>query len=155
MLNEFFNELAYNPGPNQAGFIFFLDWANHNLNSVVSSADAHGALGRSLIYLNCNVAPLLAPIATINPTVNLLVGLLNPPNKAACQAAGILQRQSHGIGCARRAARPRPTIAGGLFGGLGGGKLSALEAAQGRRRRPRGRGAERCRSARRHSATCS
>ena len=40
MLNEFFNELAYNPGPSKGGFLFFLDWGNHNLNSVVSSADA-------------------------------------------------------------------------------------------------------------------
>ena len=130
VLNEFFNELAYNPGPNQAGFIFFLDWANHNLNSVVSSADAHGALGRSLTYLNCNVAPLLAPIATINPTVNLLVGLLNPPNKAACQAAGILNGKAT-ASAAHFAPKATPDNPGGLFGGLGGGKLSQLEAEQG------------------------
>ena len=40
VLNEFFNELAYNPGKGKAGFDFFLAWANHNLNSVVSNADA-------------------------------------------------------------------------------------------------------------------
>ncbi len=40
VLNEFFNELAYNPGRNKAGFDFFLAWANHDLNSVVSNADA-------------------------------------------------------------------------------------------------------------------
>ena len=56
VLNEFFNELAYNPGPSKAGFLFFLDWGNHNLNSVVSTADANGPLGRSLIYFNCEVA---------------------------------------------------------------------------------------------------
>ena len=44
----------------QAGFLFFLDWDAHNLNSVVSSADAHGALGRTLLYFNCEVLPLLA-----------------------------------------------------------------------------------------------
>jgi phospholipid/cholesterol/gamma-HCH transport system substrate-binding protein len=131
VLNEFFNELAYNPGPNQAGFIFFLDWANHNLNSAVASAEAHGALGRSLVYLNCNVAPLLASIATINPTVNLLVGLLNPPNKAACQAAGILG----GTATTPTAASLKPGSgasagAGGLFGSLGGGQIKALESAQ-------------------------
>ena len=42
VLNEFFNELAYNPGPKKGGFLFFLDWGNHDLNSVVSTADAHG-----------------------------------------------------------------------------------------------------------------
>jgi phospholipid/cholesterol/gamma-HCH transport system substrate-binding protein len=130
VLNEFFNELAYNPGPNQAGFIFFLDWANHNLNSVVSTADAHGAFGRSLTYLNCNVAPLLASIATINPTVNLLVGLLNPPNRAACQAAGILNGKAT-LTAAQFKRKPSPNAAGGLFGGLDGGAISKLESEQG------------------------
>jgi len=130
VLNEFFNELAYNPGPDQAGFIFFLDWANHNLNSVVSTADAHGAFGRSLTYLNCNVAPLLASIATINPTVNLLVGLLNPPNRAACQAAGILNGKAT-LTAAQFKRKPGPNGAGGLFGGLDGGAISKLESEQG------------------------
>jgi phospholipid/cholesterol/gamma-HCH transport system substrate-binding protein len=89
VLNEFFNELAANPGSSQGGFLFFLDWANHNLNSVVSSGDAHGVLGRTLVYLNCEVAPLLKGVAEVNPNVNLLVGLLNPPSRATCQSAGI------------------------------------------------------------------
>jgi phospholipid/cholesterol/gamma-HCH transport system substrate-binding protein len=94
VLNEFFNELAHDPGANQPGFLFFLDWGNHNLNSVVSSADAHGVLGRTLVYLNCEVAPLLKGVAEVNPNVNLLVGLLNPPTKAQCQSAGILKGTS-------------------------------------------------------------
>lgn len=91
VLNELFNELAYNPGKTRPSFGFFAAWAAHNLNSVVSSADAHGVLARGLVYLNCGVLPLLAPTATINPTVNIIVGLINPPTKAACQAAGILK----------------------------------------------------------------
>jgi phospholipid/cholesterol/gamma-HCH transport system substrate-binding protein len=91
VLNELFNELAYNPGRNRGGFGFFAAWAAHNLNSVDSSADAHGVLARSLTYLNCEVLPLLAPTAKINPTVNIIVGLINPPSKAECQAAGILK----------------------------------------------------------------
>jgi phospholipid/cholesterol/gamma-HCH transport system substrate-binding protein len=90
VLNEFFNELAYNPGPSKGGFMFFLDWQNHNFNSVLSQADAHGPLGRTLLYFNCNVAPLLAPTAKVNPTVNLVVGLLNPPSKATCQSQGLI-----------------------------------------------------------------
>jgi phospholipid/cholesterol/gamma-HCH transport system substrate-binding protein len=91
VFNEFFNELANNPGKSQGGFLFFLDWANHNLNSVLSSADAHGILGRTLVYFNCEVAPLLKGVAEVNPNVNLLVGLLKPPTKADCQAQGILK----------------------------------------------------------------
>jgi len=90
VLNEFFNELAYNPGSNKAGFVFFLDWGNHNLNSVVSSSDANGPLGRSLIYFNCEVLPILKGVSEVNPTVNLLVSLLRPPTKQVCQEQGLI-----------------------------------------------------------------
>jgi len=113
VLNAFFNEIAYNPGKNVGGFLFFLDWDSHNLNSVVSSADANGVLGRTLVYFNCKVLPLLAPVATINPTVNVLVGLVNPPSKAACQSAGILEGAT---AAAARGSSKRP--AGGVFSGL-------------------------------------
>ncbi len=113
VLNEIFNELAYNPGKSRAGFGFFAAWASHNLNSVVSSADAHGVLARGLAYLNCEVLPLLAPTAKINPTVNIIVGLINPPTKAECQAAGILKGAT---AAAARGASKQP--AGGLFSGL-------------------------------------
>jgi phospholipid/cholesterol/gamma-HCH transport system substrate-binding protein len=89
VLNEFFNELAYNPGKSQGGFLFFLDWANHNLNSVLSASDGNGVLGRTLVYFNCKIAPILTSVASVNPNVNLLVGLLNPPDRAACVSAGL------------------------------------------------------------------
>ncbi len=113
VLNEFFNEIAYNPGKNVGGFLFFLDWDAHNLNSVVSSADANGVLGRTLVYFNCKVLPILSSVATINPTVNILVGLTNPPSKAACQNAGILEGAT---AAAARGSSKRP--AGGVFSGL-------------------------------------
>ena len=115
VINEFFNELAFNPSAKQAGFLFFLDWDNHDLNSVLSTAAAHGAVGRGLTYLNCNVAPILKGVSEINPTVNLLVGLLNPPNKAACEKAGILNTT---VAASSARARPKAPPAGGLFSGL-------------------------------------
>ena len=102
MLNEFFNELAYNPGPSKGGFLFFLDWGNHDLNSVVSTADAHGALGRSLVYFNCEVLRLFKGVSEVNPTVNLLVGLLKPPTKQECQSEGITQRRDARASATRR-----------------------------------------------------
>jgi phospholipid/cholesterol/gamma-HCH transport system substrate-binding protein len=113
VLNELFNELAYNPGKTRPSFGFFAAWAAHNLNSVVSSSDAHGVLARALVYLNCGVLPLLAPAATINPTVNIIVGLINPPTKAACQAAGILKTAT--VAAAQGTAK---APAGGPFSGL-------------------------------------
>lgn len=89
VFNEFFNELAYNPGPNQGGFLFFLDWANHDLNSALSAADAHGPVGRTVVYLNCEVLPLLQSVGEVNPTVKLLVALFNPPTGAECAAQGL------------------------------------------------------------------
>jgi phospholipid/cholesterol/gamma-HCH transport system substrate-binding protein len=115
VLNEFFNELAYNPSSKQAGFGFFADWDAHNLNSVVSSADANGVLGRSLTYLNCEIASLLKGVSEVNPTVNLIVGLLNPPTRATCQSVGILKRPASAVGARKRPKAP----AGGLLSGLG------------------------------------
>ncbi|MDQ6811681.1 MAG: hypothetical protein M3Z95_07265 [Actinomycetota bacterium] len=113
VLNEFFNELAANPGAGRAGFLFFADWGSHNLNSVVSTADAHGTLGRTLVYLNCEVAPLLKGASEVNPNVNLLVSLLNPPDRATCQAQGI------GKGASASSGHPLPQApAGGLLSGL-------------------------------------
>jgi len=115
VLNEFFNELAFNPGAKKGGFLFFLDWGNHDLNSVLSTAAAHGVLGRNLTYLNCKVAPILKGVAEVNETVNLLVGLLNPPDEQACRSAGILTGKA-----AAASARVKPKIpTGGPLAGLG------------------------------------
>jgi phospholipid/cholesterol/gamma-HCH transport system substrate-binding protein len=86
VLNELFNELAYNPGPNQAGFLFFLDWQNHDFNSAFSNADANGALGRTLLYFNCKLPKILEGIAEINPNARVLLGLLKPPTNQECEA---------------------------------------------------------------------
>lgn len=85
VLNELFNELAYNPGPNQAGFLFFADWASHDFNSALSSADAHGPVGRTLIYFNCKITEALVGLSEVNPNVKLIVNLLKPPTAAECK----------------------------------------------------------------------
>jgi phospholipid/cholesterol/gamma-HCH transport system substrate-binding protein len=117
VLNEFFNELAYNPGASRGGFLFFLDWGNHNLNSVVSSSDAHGPLGRSLIYFNCEILKLLNAVASINPTVNLLVGLLKPPSRQECINLGLLTPGGQPI-TSRLRRHAKAPAAGGVFSGL-------------------------------------
>jgi phospholipid/cholesterol/gamma-HCH transport system substrate-binding protein len=113
VLNEFFNEIAYNPGPSKGGFLFFLDWGNHDLNSVLSSADANGVLGRSLVYFNCKILRLLKGAAEVNPTVNLVVGLLKPPTKAECEKEGI---KVEGSAAAERTTTKAP--AHGVFSNL-------------------------------------
>ena len=110
VLNEFFNELAYNPGPSKAGFLFFLDWGNHNLNSVVSTADANGPLGRSLVYFNCEILRLLTPVGEVNPTVKLLTNLLKPPTKPECVSLKLIP------GSAAASARGRSALPSEAFG---------------------------------------
>jgi phospholipid/cholesterol/gamma-HCH transport system substrate-binding protein len=113
VLTEFFNEIAATPKNGQPGFLFYLDWGNHNLNSAVSSSDAHGVLGRTLVYFNCEVAPLLLHVGEVNPTVKLLVGLLNPPNAQTCAKLGLLTK-----GSAARTQTPVSSPAGGILSGL-------------------------------------
>jgi phospholipid/cholesterol/gamma-HCH transport system substrate-binding protein len=114
VFNEFFNELAYNPGPSKGGFLFFLDWGNHDLNSVVSTSDSEGAIGRTLVYFNCKVLPILKGVAEINPTVNLLVSLLKPPTGEECVKEGIT---STATATSERGRAKTPS--GGPFSNLG------------------------------------
>ncbi len=79
VVNELFNELAYNPSSKQAGFLFFGTWLAHDINSVYASGDAHGAIGNTLPYFNCGLLRVLEPAAKIDPTAKLLIGLFNFP----------------------------------------------------------------------------
>lgn len=129
VFNEFFNELAYNPGPNQGGFLFFLNWANHDLNSVLSTADAHGPLGRTVAYLNCELLPLLQGVSEINATVKLLVALFNPPSAAECQSLGLVGAAATTTSAGKAAAahaRTRSTSPKGFTMKLLGSKHSAF-----------------------------
>jgi phospholipid/cholesterol/gamma-HCH transport system substrate-binding protein len=118
VINEFFNELAYNPGASKGGFLFFLDWGNHDLNSAVSSSDAHGPLGRSLVYFNCNVLPLFVGVSSVNETVKLLTGLLKPPTKEECIKQGLLTPAGIAITSSLHGHAKAPA-AGSPFSGLG------------------------------------
>jgi phospholipid/cholesterol/gamma-HCH transport system substrate-binding protein len=121
VLNEFFNEIAYNPGPSKGGFLFFLDWGNHDLNSVLSTADANGVLGRSLVYFNCKVLPIFKGASEINPTVNLLVSLLKPPTKQECENEGILKKAGTATSARARAKAPAAPFSGLGQSSFGGG----------------------------------
>lgn len=120
VINELFNELAYNPGSNQAGFLFYLDWASHNFNSVVSLGDAHGALGQTLIYYNCGLVSLLDDVAKADPTARLILGLLNPPSEALCASVGASSTATATAAKAAKAAAPAKSSGAGHAHGLFG-----------------------------------
>jgi phospholipid/cholesterol/gamma-HCH transport system substrate-binding protein len=124
VFNELLNELAYNPGSNQAGFLFFLDWANHNLNSVVSQGDADGAIGQTMVYYNCDLVAVLTDIEAVDPTAKLILGLLNPPSPAICQSV-VAPSAAKAAALVSGGVTPLAKLAGGIFGqGSGTAALS-------------------------------
>jgi phospholipid/cholesterol/gamma-HCH transport system substrate-binding protein len=125
VINEFFNELAYNPGPSKAGFLFFLDWGNHNLNSIVSSADAHGPLGRTLVYFNCEIVKIFKGVEEVNPTAHLLLGLLKPPTKEECIHEGLLTPAGQPLTSSLHGHTKAPVSKPSLFSKLGQSPLAA------------------------------
>jgi len=116
VLNEFFNELAFNPGAKQAGFLFFLDWgqpqpqqrAQHRRGPRRARSQRH------LPQLQSRAAASKAQ-GKLNPTVNLLIGLLNPPGEAECISEGINKAAGAKAASAQFGSKA-PT--GGLFSGL-------------------------------------
>lgn len=48
------NELAYDPGNGNPGFLYWVPWALHDSNSFLSNQDANGASWRLLTMLSCS-----------------------------------------------------------------------------------------------------
>ena len=140
VLNEFFNELGYNPGKGKAGFDFFLAWANHNLNSVVSNSDARGTVGRSLIYFNCEILPILNNVAEINENVSILVGLLRPPNKQECETLGLKKKGAATSSAGKTSERAGSSSTTGAFGALSTAPFSRGARASAKSAKPKGSG---------------
>lgn len=80
-LNTIVNELAYKP-KNGPSYLFYLPWANHDTNSVLSTQDGIGPVRRSLILFSCGSLQLLQDLADPrhNPTLATLIQLLTTPN---------------------------------------------------------------------------
>jgi phospholipid/cholesterol/gamma-HCH transport system substrate-binding protein len=47
------NELAYNPGGGNPGFLYWLSWFAHNSDSFISSSDANGPVWRTIFVSSC------------------------------------------------------------------------------------------------------
>jgi phospholipid/cholesterol/gamma-HCH transport system substrate-binding protein len=76
VLNYWLNETAYNPGGDNPGYLFWLPWGVHNLNSVFSVQDAHGGVGQGIALVACKSASaggqaLGATLATVLNTSGL------------------------------------------------------------------------------------
>ena len=78
-LNEGLNALAANPSGNDEGYLFFLAWLNHNLNSMFLLQDAHGPLRRGLVMQTCQTAIFAEGVAVGEPFIKTLLETTNQP----------------------------------------------------------------------------
>jgi len=84
-LNYGFNELAFNPGQRTPGYLFYLPWLNHNLNSNYRFEDATGAMRRGLLLLSCNSASLAGGFVLTRPYLQTIFQATNvPTGKEIC-----------------------------------------------------------------------
>jgi phospholipid/cholesterol/gamma-HCH transport system substrate-binding protein len=81
-LDNIVNELAYKPRQGQS-YLFYLPWANHDTNSVLSAQDGVGPIRQSMLLFTCGTLSLLQGFIANpnqNPTLTTLIGLLNTPS---------------------------------------------------------------------------
>jgi phospholipid/cholesterol/gamma-HCH transport system substrate-binding protein len=86
-LNSFFNELAYKPPGEAQSYLFYLPWANHDLNSAFSLQDANGPVLRGLLEVSCTASDLAYKfgvqerLVKEKPFLETLLRLVNVPRK--------------------------------------------------------------------------
>jgi phospholipid/cholesterol/gamma-HCH transport system substrate-binding protein len=81
VLNELFNELAYNPAGSEEGYLFWASWASHAGATVFSTQDAHGPIRRGLFEVSCSSLATLEALQKVNPLLGTLIGLLDTPKQ--------------------------------------------------------------------------
>ena len=79
VLNELFNELAYNPPGSQEGFLFWTAWTNHNGATLFATQDAHGPIRHGIVQISCTSLAALQRLGQVNQQLGTLVELLNTP----------------------------------------------------------------------------
>ena len=77
--NSFLNTLAYKPKGSRESYLFYLPWANHNINATYNLSDPAGPVARGLVMVSCNVA-YLAKGASAIPSNAFLKTFLQAAN---------------------------------------------------------------------------
>ena len=105
ILNRALNMVAYNPPGEEEGYLFWMSWVNHLGASIFSTQDAHGPIRRGLFMANCNALDVVDNVAQVNPSLSVIVALLNPVrNSALCPKptpGARAARSGSGIGSGR------------------------------------------------------
>lgn len=66
--NGFLNELAYKPKGSRQSYLFYLPWANHDLNATYNLDDPAGPVQRAMVLVSCSATQLVYGIAA-PPTI--------------------------------------------------------------------------------------
>jgi phospholipid/cholesterol/gamma-HCH transport system substrate-binding protein len=82
VLNELFNELAYNPPGSEEGYLFWTSWANHIGSSIFESQDAHGPIRHGTFLVSCSTLTTLSALTAGNPALGTIIQLVNPVTKS-------------------------------------------------------------------------
>ena len=80
-LNYGFNELAFNPGTKNPGYLFYLPWLNHDLNATWSLQDGNGPIRRGMVMLSCNSTDLAGGFVLTRPFLNTIYQATNVPTR--------------------------------------------------------------------------
>jgi phospholipid/cholesterol/gamma-HCH transport system substrate-binding protein len=81
-LNQVLNALAYNPPGEREGYLFYLAWVNHNLNSTALLQDGLGPMQRSLLTYTCFTSFLADNAVATRPDLKTARDLVRLPTTA-------------------------------------------------------------------------
>jgi phospholipid/cholesterol/gamma-HCH transport system substrate-binding protein len=77
VLEYLFNELGYNPGGRDQGFLSWTSWVIHNSVSDLKFADAHGTISRISVVVNCAAETGAIGSAAIDSILYTALGITN------------------------------------------------------------------------------
>jgi phospholipid/cholesterol/gamma-HCH transport system substrate-binding protein len=80
-LNKGLNAIAYNPPGTAEGYLFYIPWLNHDLNSTYTLQDAYGPLRRGLVLATCGTAVTAEGTLLAEPYLRMLYQLTGLPRK--------------------------------------------------------------------------
>ena len=87
-LNQVLNALAYNPGGQPEGYLFYASWLNHNTNSLFLNQDGLGPLRRGLVTYSCFASQLADGLVADRPALLTARDLIRlPTTKQICDAS--------------------------------------------------------------------
>lgn len=89
-LNNLFDKLAFNPpGSRREGFLFWLSWLNHGVNSIYLTQDAEGPLHRGVLLIACGTVQLGEIIAEANVLLKTQLEFSQlPDSETICEDPG-------------------------------------------------------------------